>query len=588
MPLHLPRDTTPFVLLDDARGKGAAPTRLYLDPVEIVVTRKPSEVAVALKALRTATRGGLHAAGYLAYEAGYPLEPALAALAPALAAQPLLWFGLFRSVTEIAGTDVPALLPDPAGAWIGAPEPAITQPDYDTAVAAVQALIAAGTIYQANLTFPASVRCAGHPLALYAGLRARAAAGYGGIVHTGHDWILSLSPELFFACDGARVQTRPMKGTATRHADPHADRATAAALAADPKQRAENLMIVDLLRNDLSRIAQPGSVAVPELFTIETYPTVHQMTSTVTATLADGHDAVDILRAIYPCGSITGTPKISAMETIARIERSPRGVYTGSIGRIDPGGRAAAFNVAIRTIQLGAGTGRLGLGSGIVADSNAPEEWAECLAKGSFIASPRAFDLIETMAFDPQTGIARLDRHLARMKASARVLGFAFDRHAARNELQAATFRLRSPARIRLLLARSGAMAIDTRALPVPPTEPVAVTVVPLPVDSGDFRLHHKTTDRRFYDAPRHDVFEVLFTDPAGLLTEGSFTNVFVRDGDTLLTPPLTAGLPGILRAALIDAGKAREAELRPADLMDGFLIGNSLRGLLPARLTAV
>ena len=581
------RSDAPFVLLDDARVTGAAPARLYADPVQIVVTRKLIDVPHALLALRTATRGGLHAAGYVTYEAGHALEPKLLHLSAKTSDRPLLWFGLFRDYTEVASDNVPALLPDPAGAWIGAPEPDLARAAYEAALAKVQTLITAGDLYQANLTFGATVKTAGHPLALYAGLRARARAGYGGIVHTGSDWILSLSPELFFACDGTRIRTRPMKGTAARETDPKADRAAAETLSTDPKQRAENLMIVDLLRNDLSRIAEPGSVETPELFRVETYPTVHQMTSTVTATLADGKDAVDVLHAIYPCGSITGAPKIRAMEAIAEIETSPRGMYTGSIGRIDAGGVSAAFNVAIRTLYLGDGTARLGLGSGIVADSNAPDEWAECLAKGAFIASPRGFDLIETMAFDPLDGLARLELHLSRMKDSADALEFAFDRHAARNELQAATIRLRVPSRVRLLLSRSGAMAIETRLMPEAPAGPVDVAVTPLPVGREDFRLRHKTTDRRFYDAARGRAFEVLFTDPNGWLTEGSFTNIFVQREGIFLTPPLSRGLlGGVLRSDLLETGEAREADLRAHDLRYGFFLGNSLRGLLPARLS--
>jgi para-aminobenzoate synthetase / 4-amino-4-deoxychorismate lyase len=589
MTAPLPRDETPFVLLDDARTTGAAAARLYVEPVEIVTTRRMDEVASALEALRTATRGGLHAAGYLAYEAGHALEPTLTPRVAPVAEGPLLWFGLFRGFTEIAPDDVASMLPPAEGAWIGGPRPDIARADYDGAMDAVQALITAGDIYQANLTFGATVRTAGHPLALYSGLRGRARAGYGGVIHTGRDWILSLSPELFFACDGDRVWTRPMKGTAVRQADPVADKAAAEALKTDEKQRAENLMIVDLLRNDLSRVAVPGSVAVPELFRVETYPTVHQMTSTVTATLPGGRDAVDIIHALYPCGSITGAPKIRAMEAIADIEAAPRGVYTGSIGRIDAGGVAAAFNVAIRTLHLDEGTARLGLGSGVVADSNAPDEWAECLAKGAFIASPRAFDLIETMAFDPHHGIARLEGHLARMKASAAALGFRFDRHAARNELQAATFPLREARRLRVLLARSGVMAIETRRLPDVPTGPVDVAIAPLPVDPDDIRLRHKTTDRRFYDAARVGAFEVLFTDPDGCLTEGSFTNIFVERDGKLLTPPLSLGLlGGVLRQELIDDGRAIERTLRIDDLKNGFFIGNSVRGLLPARLAAL
>jgi para-aminobenzoate synthetase / 4-amino-4-deoxychorismate lyase len=417
-------------------------------------------------------------------------------------------------------------------------------------------------------------------------LRARAKAGYGGVIWTEEDWLLSLSPELFFALKGDKITTKPMKGTATRAAD---DGAAIEALRSDPKQRAENLMIVDLLRNDLSRVAAPGSVAVPELFHIESYPTVHQMTSTVTATLRDGLDATDILRAIYPCGSITGAPKIRAMEVIAEVESSPRGAYTGSIGRIDASGDAA-FNVAIRTLHLHAGDSRatLGLGGGIVADSTEEAEWDECLAKGKFVGDPRHFDLIETMRFDPEGGIALLDRHIDRIKSSADTFGFVFDRHGARNELQAATFRIDQPRRVRLLLAPSGRIAVEIGALHPTPVEPVDVAIVRRSVPRGDFRLSHKTSDRAFYREALETAgtFEVVLADDEGFLTEGCFTNLFVKRGGKLLTPPLSRGLlPGVMRGELIDRDMAEEADLRAEDLVDGFFIGNASRGLLAAHL---
>ena len=594
--MTLPAPPTPFVLLDDARDHDAADARLYAAPRQIIVARSRAEVRAALDAVRKGVAVGLDAAGFLAYEAGLALEPRLAGLSVdgggGDAMGPLLWFGLFEGWQSIAAADVPALLPDPAGGWVGRPQPTITRRAYDEAIARVQALIAAGDIYQANLTFPSRLATAGHPLALYAGLRGRARAGYGGIVFTGSQWLLSLSPELFFALEDGQLTARPMKGTAERHADAAADAAAAASLIKDPKQRAENLMIVDLLRNDLARVADPGSVAVPRLFSVETYPTVHQMTSSVTATLERGRSAVDVIEAIFPCGSITGAPKIRAMEVIDAVEAAPRGSYTGAIGRIDASGDAA-FNVAIRTLSMADGSDGaiLGLGSGIVADSQAGAEWRESLAKGAFAASPERFDLIETMAFDPTQGIPLIERHLARMKDSARALGFECDRHQLRNALQAATFRLRDPARVRLLLARDGASAIELRPMPAAPDEPVSVALAPLPVVATDFRLAHKTTARRFHDAARRASgrFELLYVDAEGFLTEGSFTSLFVQKGDGLLTPPLARGLlPGVLRAELIESGRAVEADVRPEDLVGGFLIGNALRGLIAAKLDPV
>ncbi|MEA3060462.1 MAG: para-aminobenzoate synthetase / 4-amino-4-deoxychorismate lyase [Sphingomonadales bacterium] len=566
----------PFVLLDDARPGGRS--LLYRSPEAVLEARSPEDVQACLASLRAGTR---HVAGFLAYEAGLALEPKLAPLARTAprGELPLLWFGLFG---EPEAVEMEKLLPDGASAWASAPRPRIDREAYLEAVARVREHILDGDVYQANLTFRAEVATAGHPLALYAALRPRARAGWGGIVFTGTHWILSFSPELFFTLEDGRVTARPMKGTAPAGSD-------AARLRDDPKQRAENLMIVDLIRNDLSRVARPGTVKVPELFAIETYPTVLQMTSTVTAEIEEGLGPVDLIEAAFPCGSVTGAPKIRAMELIAELEPDARGVYTGSIGRVAPGGEAA-FNVAIRTLVLGAGEtdATLGLGSGIVADSIPEDEWRECLAKGAFVETGRRFDLIETMRFDPEEGVAEIERHLARMKRSAEALGFAFDRHDARNELQAATFYLKAPRRLRLLLSRSGALAIETRPLDEAPAGPVPVRIASLPVEPEDFRLRHKTSDRAFYEEARiaSGAFELLFEDQDGFLTEGSFTTLFAERDGRLVTPPLARGLlPGVLRERLIDEGRALEGELRRNDLEGGFYIGNSLRGLVPARL---
>ncbi len=574
----------PYVLLDDARPGGAV-ARLYRDPVEIIVADTLDDVMPALDRVRAAVAGGQHAAGWLSYDAGAAFVPG----APELPHGRLLWFGIFAGYEAVA--DVAALLPDPAGAWAGVPVPTVERAEYEARLARVLALIVAGDIYQANLTFPAEVATLGDPAALYARLRRAAGAGYGALIDDGDTHVLSLSPELFFALEGGRLTTRPMKGTARRGVDPAEDRRLADELAADEKQRAENLMIVDLMRNDLSRVAAPGSVATPRLFELETYPTIHQLTSTVSATLAEGRDAVDVLEALFPCGSITGAPKRRAMQVIAEVEGTARGVYTGAIGRFDRNGDAM-FNVAIRTLALprGGGAARLGLGSGIVADSRADEEWRECLAKAAFVtAGSSPCDLIETMRFDPIEGILLVERHLARMKDSAIALGFAFDRHAARNELQAATFRLRTAARVRLVLARSGAIAIEVAPVPAGPEGQVGVAIVPLPVASDDWRLNHKTSDRRFYDEARiaAGTFEAVFARPDGTITEGSFTNVFVERDGVLLTPRGGGLLPGVLRADLLANGRAVEADLTAADLMHGFFVGNALRGLMPAMVAA-
>ena len=602
----------PFILLDDARAADAAPARLYRDPVAVIRADKMEDLEACFAALSRARLAGQHVAGYLAYEAGLGLEERLRGKMPKERPTPLAWFGIFNDYKEIGPDEVVDGLPDRNGAWLGRLEPLVSRAAYDAAFEKVQNYIHSGDIYQANLTFRAEMAFSGHPLALYAAIRGRARAGYGGVVFDGTNWMLSFSPELFFALKDGRITARPMKGTAARVADPQADAKVQAQLQGDPKQRAENLMIVDLLRNDLSRVAEQGSVAVPELFHIESYPTIHQMTSTVTAQLRDGLDAVDVIRQIFPCGSITGAPKIRAMEIIDELERAadagpdgspdehgPRGIYCGSIGRIDApdetGWSNAAFNVAIRTFFLKSGkeTLSIGLGSGIVADSNGDDEWRECLAKGRFakvdVNAPdgHRIDLVETMAFDPASGIARLEAHLERMKASARTLEYEFDRHAARNTIQAITFHQEAPAMVRLMLAASGSIAIELRPLPQPLAEPVPCQLVPMRADKQDFRLHHKTSDRRVYEVNGlADGVHPVFVDGDGFVTEGAIWNIFVKRDGKLLTPPLARGvLPGVLRAELLESGQAAEADLRAEDMAGGFRLGNSVRGLVRAAL---
>ena len=574
-----------WILFDDARNGGASP-RLYRRPVERIEALTIGDVEPALDRLREGLREGKHAAGYLAFEAGYAFDPKLIGCARS-GDGPLLSFGLFDGFET---PDLDHVLKDPDGGYAGPPSPRISQYDYEQAAAEVREHLFAGDFYQANLTFGCDLAMAGHPLAIYARLRRSALAGWGGLVVEEERCILSFSPEQFFTIRDGTVEALPMKGTAPRRADRSADLHEAEALAADDKQRAENLMIVDLMRNDLARVSEPGTVEVPELFAVETYPTVHQMVSRISSKLRGGYDAVDVLRTIFPCGSVTGAPKIAAMQALRRLEPEPRGAYTGSMGWIEPGGDAA-FNVLIRTIEWRAGASRakIGLGSGLVVDSVSRDEWAECLLKGDFVRrESQNFDLIETMRFDPDEGIAELERHLDRLRASSTDLEFKFDRHAARNELQAATFGRSARAMVRLLLSRTGAMSIQVKPYDDPAELPVSVAVRPLPVEPSDFRLRYKTTDRRFYDRARKadQAYETVFTDPDGCLTEGSRTNVFVERGGKLLTPPLGRGiLPGILRAKLIDEGKAEEADLTPGDLEGGFFVGNIVRGLIPAKL---
>lgn len=598
---------SPFILLDDARTSGAAPTRLYRDPVELVVARNGDEVSAALERIDALRASGKYLAGYIAYEAGYALEDRLAPLLETRAgAGPLIWFGAFDGFEEYAPGTIPPDWPE-RGASIGALEPAISPGRYLAAFGRMQTAIRAGDIYQANLTFPLIARTQGDPRALYAAIRANAAAGYGGVVFDGSDWLLSFSPELFFAHEGPRIRVKPMKGTRPRGRDTKEDMALRDELSASVKDRAENLMIVDLLRNDLSRIAQPGSVTVDELFEIESYPSVHQMVSKVRAEIRDDISMADVLRALFPCGSITGAPKIRAMELIAEAERDARGPYCGAIGRIDPpqtSGEAdnplgeAAFNVAIRTLRVamsesGQGRAVAGVGSAVVADSEGLAEWRECLVKGDFVRSSAAasFDLIETMRFSPDEGVPLLDLHMERVGESARTFGFAFDRHEVRNAIQALSFAAEAPAKMRLLVARSGRFSLEMGTMPDAAEHPLRCAVMRLPVDPGDWRLRHKCTDRGFYDEARKaaqnaGADDAILMRDDGHVTEGTIWSIFVERDDRLLTPPLSEGvLPGVLRGSLIQQGRAVKAPLTLDDLSGGFLLGNAVRGLVAAEL---
>ncbi|MWV26567.1 aminodeoxychorismate synthase component I [Aurantiacibacter rhizosphaerae] len=591
---------SPFVLLDDARSQGASDAHCFTQPQQIFVARRAEDVVRVLEQADAARREtGKHLAGYLAYEAGLALEERLAPLAATRSgsAGPLVWLGLFDDPEIIPAAEVEGWLASrcTGQASIGPLDPQVSTGTYLDAFDTLQEGIRAGDIYQANLTFPLAGPASGDPLTLYAKIRPTASAGYGGLVFDGSDWLLSFSPELFFALRDGAAKVKPMKGTRPRGGTAAQDAALKEELSQSVKDKAENLMIVDLMRNDLSRVAQAGSVRVEHPFAVETYPTLHTMTTTVLAELAEGKSAVDVLHAIFPCGSITGAPKIRAMELIDEVERDARGPYCGAIGRIDANGDAA-FNVAIRTIRLTPGENLrhkavLGVGGAIVADSDGMEEWRECLVKGAFVrGAAGGHDLIETMRFDPEGGMPLLEMHLERMKASAAELGFSFDRHETRNRIQALCFELEEPAKLRLLLSRSGAVTLETHPLPAALPNPAPCIALPHPTVAHDWRLQHKSTDRSFY-AEALDVAKSVGAVEAllvrdGEVTEGSWTNIFVERDGILLTPPLSAGLlPGILRRSLIEDGKAREAVLTLGDLEGGFFIGNALRGLMPATL---
>ena len=590
----------PFVLVED-RSVGEAPGLLYADPTAIVRCDEASEIEPAFAKIEAALAGGLHAAGFLAYELGYVFEPKLRPLAPPLRDFPLMWFGLFARAQPVDAATL-----DTAFARLGAPPPigsplaAFDRAKHKAKIATILERLSAGDAYQINLTETLRFRYDGDPLALYGALRVNQPVAHGAVVALDGATIVSVSPELFLEVANGRATTRPMKGTAQRGADVESDQAAVEALRSDPKQLAENRMIVDLMRNDLSRVSVVGSVKAPDLFRVETYPTFHALTSTVTSELRPGVRLGELIGAIFPCGSITGAPKHSAMQIIHQLEGGPRGVYTGSIGTLSPDG-SINLNVAIRTATLLAnGVGLYGVGGGIVADSNPDDEYEECLVKARVLSDlADDFGLVETMRWTPTSGFVRLDLHLRRLGISSQRLGFAFDRDAIEAMLGALAATLpvgECDRRVRLELARDGACALAHEILVPDSNLPLSVDIAAERVDRGDPFLRHKTTRRRRFDAAYARAAamgrnEAIFLNRAGLVTEACRNNVFVERDGRLVTPALDNGvLPGVLRQALLDAGQAVEGEIALDELQQAkrWFLGNSLRGLRRAQLRPV
>ena len=591
---------SPYVLLDDSLTPGAR-SLLYTDPERVVSASSPEEVEAALDEISAGLARGLHAAGFFSYELGYCLEPKLRDLLPADRRVPLFWIGLFRAPQPLDDAATRAWLDANGGAErakISDLALSWTREEYTSAFDKVEDYIAAGDVYQINLTLKYRFAFEGDPVALYAALRRKQRVAYGALIHTGDHDVLSLSPELFFRREGKHMSTRPMKGTAPRGRTPREDARLKTWLAMDERQRAENLMIVDLLRNDLGRVAKIGSVEVTDLFTVETYRSVHQMTSGISGELRSDMGLKDMLRALFPCGSVTGAPKVRAMEIIRELEAGPRGVYTGAIGHIAPSGDAQ-FNVAIRTVVLTGGSGEMGIGGGIVSDSKEESEFEECLLKAQFLTRPDApFSLIETLRFERGKGFHLLERHLARLQSSAHHFGYPFSRETVVAALDQEAARVTSPvALVRLLLAEDGTINVTSTPIELPTKGTVWRFVISdQRVDEKDPYFYHKTTRRQFFDREMErqkaltGCDEVAFLNKKGELTEGTRTNLFIEIDGRLFTPALTCGLlPGTLREELLDLPRAAasEAVLTPQDLLtaDRIYLGNSVRGLVRAEL---
>jgi para-aminobenzoate synthetase / 4-amino-4-deoxychorismate lyase len=590
---------------------------------EVLVANRPADVVPVLQVVQRATDAGRWAYGFVSYEAASALDPSLAVHRPHPDSPPLAWFGITDAPERTFPISDTQLGPTQQGpTQLGAPPadqdaaqrhadwwPAWTPEEHFRDVERVRDRIERGDTYQCNLTVRMRGRMGDDPLELYRHLALAQRGAYNAYLDLGRFVVASASPELFFERTGDELLLRPMKGTAPRGRTRAEDRRQENALRTSPKERAENIMIVDLIRNDAARVARVGGVRVRDLCEVERYETVLQLTSTVAAQLRPGVALPELFGALFPSGSVTGAPKTSTMALISELERTPRGVYCGAIGFVAPTGHSlrARFNVAIRTAVLdrALGTAEYGVGGGITWSSDPHAEHREVVTKTAVLhRRHREFELLETMRFEPKhglrtldglstlDGLRNLDRHLWRLAESAEYFGFHFERAAAVRALDARLSQS-GPARVRLRLRRDGELVVDLAALPDAGDRPVALVVDEVPVDSSSPWLYHKTTLREPYENRRlrhPEADDVVLINERGELTETSTANMALRLDGRWWTPALDSGcLPGTERGRLLELGTITERILLVADLhrAEEVAVLNSLRGWRTAKLTS-
>jgi len=564
----------------------------FEQPLQVLLAWQVQQVQPLLAQLQQQAQQGRWCVGYIRYEAASAFDSALQTHP---ADGPLACFGVFsEALPWLDARAGPSPINDDTPLrW----QPGLTRAEFDATMAHIAQAIAAGELYQVNYTAPWLGRFEGQADALFARLLQAQPGGYSAMIDSGFEQVLSVSPELFFDWQAPHILTRPMKGTAPRSDDAGTDAALAHALTESAKERAENVMIVDLLRNDLSRIAQPHSVRVPRLFQVHSLPTVHQMVSDVTALTRPGCTLGEVFAALFPCGSITGAPKVRAMQMIRSIEAQPRGVYCGSIGVLRPGGHAT-FNVAIRTVTLHQGQARCGIGSGITADAVAPAEWQEWRYKRRFLQrAAQPFQLLETLRL--QGGhFHLLEMHLARLQRAAQHFGYTCDLEQVQEALrtlqggvQARGDAPDSAWRVRIALAADGTVTLQHSELNMPQS-PVNIALAATSFEAFESEFcHFKTTHRAHYEAftpTDPTLFDTVLYNPRGELTECTRGNIAVQIDGQWLTPARSCGLlAGVGRQQALQQGRLQEAVLTLSDLprVQGWAFLNSLRGWLTARL---
>ena len=588
---------TPGTWIDFTQPRAAGNPRLrgrWGAPARVLVAHHIDEVKPVLEAVHAAAEAGHWCVGHVRYEAAPAFDAALQVHA---ADGPLVWFEVHDGAPSAWPSAEAAGPAEARATWL----PTLARPDFDAAIARIHQAIGDGELYQVNYTAPWMGTVTGEGAALFDALLRAQPGGYAACFTAGDEQVLSVSPELFFdwqaSAAGGSILARPMKGTAARGATPALDAAAAERLRASPKERAENVMIVDLLRNDLSRIAEPHTVRVPELFHTQALPTVWQMTSDVQARTRSGLRLPDVFAALFPCGSVTGAPKVRAMQLIRELERQPRGIYCGAIGVVRPDGRggiAATFNVPIRTVVMRGTQARCSIGSGITASAEAGAEWQEWLHKQAFLArASEPFEVLETLAL--VDGVYRHQaEHLARMAEAAQHFGYPWQPAAVHACLQALAAQHGSgPWRVRLLLDRFGQPRAEAFALQ-PTATPVRLQLAtrPLAEAHGEW-VRFKTTRRAHYaafaPAPGSGIFDTVLFNAEGEITESTFGNLAMQmDDGRWLTPPLACGLlPGVGRAVALREGRVQEGVVRVQDLhrVRRWAFINSLRGWLDAEL---
>lgn len=600
-------ETTPFMLFENTLPNYSPESAwLFTQPIGEITAVHPEQLICALEAIDAEREKGHYLAGYLSYEAAYALSPKLAGFNnPATTERPLLQFYVFEQVQRPTQQEVEASFRQ-----FPESEPFIkhwavseTEAEYIAKLKRIHQYIEQGDVYQVNHTFRAGFELEGDITGLYQALRRAQPVAFSALLHLPQGSVLSLSPELFLRKQGEKLLTKPMKGTAARGKNAQEDQQVLAAMQQDKKLRAENLMIVDLMRNDIGRIARPGSVAVSGLFEVQTYNTLHQMISTVQGEIDRDMPFSHIIRQLFPCGSITGAPKLRSMEIIHELENTPRHIYTGALGFITPE-NDFTFNVPIRTLHFPKGSqhGTVGIGGGIIYDSKPQDEWQEALLKARFLTGlNQNFKLIETFRYSVAScQILRLAEHLQRLQHSAEHFNFpvAPEQWLLAIQQYLADQALVDDLKIRLLLDSVGDITLSSEVLAAEDHEAITLPTVTLStrrIEAGSLFRQHKTTHRQHYNhayqqAEQQGFYDVLFLNQQGHIAEASRHNVLVKIDNQLYTPPLSEGaLPGIMRRTLLDdpALSVVEKPLTLSELRQAehLYLCNSVRGRVEVRL---